>query len=113
MRSPPQKRKHINETQSRPSIASTSGENFLYNPKLREEIFGPYSLIVKCEDEEELLDVVKSLEGQLTATIIAEEEELKSYSPVIHILTEKVGRIIYNGVPTGVEVCSSRPRQSY
>lgn len=97
----------INETQSRPSLASTSGQNFLSNPKLHEEIFGPYSLIVKCEDEDELRDVVKSLEGQLTATIISEEDELKKYSPVINLLSEKVGRLIYNGVPTGVEVCSS------
>ncbi|MBU2491594.1 MAG: aldehyde dehydrogenase (NADP(+)) [Bacteroidetes bacterium] len=98
---------NINDTQSKPSVASTNGENFLSNPKLHEEVFGPYSLIVKCKDENELNEVVKSLEGQLTATIIAEEDELKSNIPIINIMEEKVGRIIYNGVPTGVEVCSS------
>lgn len=99
--------KNINDTQSKPSIASTSGENFLNNPKLHEEVFGPYSLIIKCKNEDELYKVVKSLEGQLTATIIAEDGELNSYSSIINLLEEKVGRIIYNGVPTGVEVCSS------
>ncbi len=96
-----------NETHSKPSIASTSGENFLSNPKLHEEVFGPYSLIVKCKNKNELMRVVQNLEGQLTATIIAENEELFDYKSIINLLEEKVGRIIYNGVPTGVEVCSS------
>ncbi len=99
--------RNINEIQSKPSVASTTGENFLNNPKLHEEVFGPYSLIVKCKDENELHKVVKSLEGQLTATIIAENNELINFKSIITLLEEKVGRIIYNGVPTGVEVCSS------
>lgn len=93
--------------QSRPLLASTSGNNFINNPNLHEEVFGPFSLVVKCKDKAELKLVVEKLKGQLTATVIAEENEIVEYSEIIESLSNKVGRIIFNGVPTGVEVCPS------
>ncbi len=67
-------------------------------------MFGPFSIVVQCSDEAQLLEVTSKLEGQLTGTIIAEEEDYKSLQPLIEKLQNRVGRIIINGVPTGVEV---------
>ena len=62
------------------------------------------SLIVVCENEKELQSVLKSLHGQLTATIIGTADDLKQFHNCLDLLMERVGRVIYNGVPTGVEV---------
>ncbi|WP_411030374.1 aldehyde dehydrogenase (NADP(+)) [Spongiimicrobium sp. 3-5] len=85
-------------------INATSGADFLANPKMHTEVFGPFSLVVKSKDEEELIAVINSLEGQLTGTILAEESELENLEGIIDALQNRVGRIIFNGVPTGVEV---------
>jgi len=90
-----------------PLIASVSGKEFLNNALLHEEVFGPFSLIVECYNEDQLSDVAASLKGQLTITILGSEEELRSNSELIHQLSSKSGRLIFNGVPTGVEVCAS------
>ena len=87
-----------------PQINSVFAKEFLNNSKMHQEVFGPFSLIVKCENYDELINVTKSLEGQLTGSLFAEESELKEFSPVIDVLKDKVGRLIFNGVPTGVEV---------
>ncbi|WP_242202627.1 aldehyde dehydrogenase (NADP(+)) [Aestuariivivens insulae] len=86
-------------------IATVSGADFLANPKTSQEVFGPFSLVVRCKDEAELLEVINNLEGQLTGTIIAEEEEYGNLHDLVDALENRVGRIIFNGVPTGVEVC--------
>jgi NADP-dependent aldehyde dehydrogenase len=88
-------------------IVSVSGKDFLENPKLQQEVFGPFSLVVKAENESELIAIINGLEGQLTGTIIAEKEEYANLHPIIDALEDRVGRIIFNGVPTGVEVCPS------
>ena len=90
-----------------PTIASVDGETFLSDPYLHEEVFGPYSLMVKCRDIEELIAVWKSLKGQLTTSIMATEEELEKYPGIIEIATTVAGRVVFNSVPTGVEVCPS------
>ena len=66
-----------------------------------------YSLIVRCEDQSELDQVLGSLDGQLTGSIIGDNSELSLYDSSIKIMERKVGRLIFNGVPTGVEVCPS------
>ena len=91
----------------RPTLASVSGDTFLDNPKLGEEIFGPYSLVVKCKDITELCEILQILDGQLTGSIIGDESEFSSFKSAIDLMENKVGRIIFNGVPTGVEVCPS------
>ncbi len=88
-------------------LVKVSGNQFLNNPELHEEVFGPYSLIVECEDAIQLLTIAENLEGQLTATILADEDELSNNKAALEAITEKVGRVIYNGAPTGVEVCHS------
>mgnify|MGYP005989727075 CR=1 FL=1 len=89
------------------TIVSVSGQDFLENTTLHLEVFGPFSMIVQCENEDELETVISKLEGQLTGTVISDENEVADYSKVIAALQNRVGRIIFNGVPTGVEVCES------
>lgn len=88
-------------------ILSVSGEEFLKNSKLHQEVFGPFSLIVKAKDEEGLIAIINNLDGQLTGTIIAEKEEYTNLHKIVDALEDRVGRIVFNGVPTGVEVCPS------
>lgn len=95
------------QNQSEAKIAQVSASDFIRNPKLREEIFGPYSLLVVAKDVAELENAVEVLEGQLTATLMADKQELQNYQALINKLTDKTGRIILNGVPTGVEVCAA------
>lgn len=90
---------------ARQAVATVSGDVFLKNKNLHQEVFGPYSLVVQCEDAAQLELIISQLEGQLTGTLIADEGEANTYSQVIAALQNRVGRIIFNGVPTGVEVC--------
>lgn len=90
-----------------PAVASVSATDFLANELLTEEVFGPYSLIVRCKDRHELLLVIHHLKGQLTSSVIGLESELTQNADLIQLLQEKAGRLIINGVPTGVEVCPS------
>jgi len=89
------------------AIVTVGGKTFLENPTLHLEVFGPFSMIVQCENASELETVIASLEGQLTGTVISDANEVANYPAVIAALQNRVGRIIFNGVPTGVEVCES------
>ena len=95
------------ENQSQASVASVSGKDFIANPKIHEEVFGPFSLLVVCESYEELLSAVSQLRGQLTASLMAEAQETLKYPALVQTLSQICGRFIMNGVPTGVEVCPS------
>lgn len=88
-------------------VSKVSGATFLENPTLHHEVFGPFSLLVECEDENQLEKILHNLEGQLTGTIIATDSEIVSNLAIVNALQNRVGRIIFNGVPTGVEVCPS------
>ncbi len=88
-------------------IATVEGKAFLANPTLHEEVFGPYSLVVQCENLDELTRIIQQLEGQLTGTILSEVEEMDANPRLIQALQDRVGRLIFNSVPTGVEVCPS------
>jgi 2,5-dioxopentanoate dehydrogenase len=93
--------------QGLPTLATVTAERFLQNPLLHGEVFGPYSLLVRCNDMDELLQVAQQLEGQLTATLMATAEDLQQCQPLIQAAEAMAGRIILNGVPTGVEVCQA------
>lgn len=86
------------------SLFQTDAETFLSDSSLEAEIFGPTTLFVQSNEREELLGIAKKMEGQLTATIHGTPEDLIEYSDLIAILETKVGRLIFNGYPTGVEV---------
>lgn len=92
----------------RQEVISVTGETFLQNTNFHNEVFGPFSVIVKCKNKEQLNEVLRQLEGQLTGTVLnSDQKELQEYKDVIDSLTATVGRIIYNSVPTGVEVCAA------
>jgi alpha-ketoglutaric semialdehyde dehydrogenase len=95
------------QTQAAAFVFSTDAEFYLNDGKLGEEIFGPSTLIVRCNEEGELKRVAESLQGHLTATIHATAEDLRQFSWLVSLLENKVGRLLYNGFPTGVEVCPS------
>lgn len=95
------------ENQGLPTLATVTAADFLSNHLLFEEVFGPYALLIKAKNIQELTEAANKLPGQLTATIIGEEGELLEHSAFIHLVMEKAGRVIINGVPTGVEVCAS------
>lgn len=97
----------IKSNYARQTVTTVEGSTFIENPTLHQEVFGPYSMVVQCEDTIELEAIISKLEGQLTGTVIAENNEIENYSGVIEALQDRVGRIIFNGVPTGVEVCPS------
>jgi len=90
-----------------PAIATVSGERFLNNRHLSEEVFGPFSLLVECADKAELIKVLQSIAGQLTATIMGTDQDLAAHRDLISLQTSLAGRVIINDVPTGVEVNSS------
>lgn len=97
----------VKENYAPPVITTVNGATFLENPTLHQEVFGPFSMVVQCENEDELTSVIRQLEGQLTGTIISDENEIANYTEVVNAMQDRVGRIIFNGVPTGVEVCPS------
>jgi alpha-ketoglutaric semialdehyde dehydrogenase len=89
------------------TLLTVEGKTFLENETLSHEVFGPFSVIVQCEDEAQLTTIIDQLAGQLTATILGAGTEIEKYTAVVAALQNRVGRIIFNGVPTGVEVCPS------
>ncbi len=87
-----------------PSMFQTDAETFLADSNLSEEIFGPTTIFVKPTKREEILQIAREMEGQLTATIHGNAEDLADYADLIAILETKAGRLVFNGFPTGVEV---------
>lgn len=91
----------------RQTILTVNASVFKSNPILQEEVFGPFTLVVICKNLNELEESVAVLKGQLTGTIMGSVENSKKYNSIFTTLHQKVGRLIFNEVPTGVEVCSS------
>jgi NADP-dependent aldehyde dehydrogenase len=77
------------------------------DPLLQEEVFGPTTLVIEVADDAQLKSALQALRGQLTATLIGEQSDLQKYQWLVPVLEEKVGRILVNGYPTGVEVCEA------
>jgi len=88
-----------------PGLFQTDVNSFLADPSLSAEVFGPSTLLVTYSDPELLPEIARKLEGQLTATIHASNSESEIVSTLLEVLDHKVGRIVFNGFPTGVEVC--------
>ncbi len=93
--------------QVRPVLFTCAGSTFLADPLLSGEVFGPASLVVSASGREQMIEIAGKLAGHLTATIHGTPRELGDYRDLIDILRQKVGRLIFNGFPTGVEVCPS------
>jgi alpha-ketoglutaric semialdehyde dehydrogenase len=87
------------------TIATTDAKTFLQNNLLNQEVFGPYSIVVQCENMDEMLAVAKNMEGQLTATLMATNHDIQQQPALTEAVKNLCGRFILNAVPTGVEVC--------
>jgi len=97
----------IERKEGRPATFATTFDTFRKHNELAEEVFGPSTVVVRCNSRQEVLGVARALDGQLTATIQGTPEDLVEYAELVSILEDKAGRLIFNGFPTGVEVCAS------
>jgi NADP-dependent aldehyde dehydrogenase len=86
------------------ALLETDYAAFVEDPALHEELFGPSTLLVTGTNRERMIDAARALRGHLTATILGTDDDLREYAELISILETKVGRVIFNGFPTGVEV---------
>lgn len=91
-------------TRAQATLLSTSAARFIEDAHLRAEMFGPASILVTGESVHELEQIAESMEGQLTASVHGTEQELVENARLVNLLQRKVGRVIFNGYPTGVEV---------
>lgn len=94
----------VGDAGSAPHLFRVSAETFKRDAKLREEVFGPSAIAVMCESEQELMECIECLPGQLTATLHASGDDMELATRVLPLITSKVGRVVWNGFPTGVEV---------
>ncbi len=90
---------------ARATLFATDAETFLAKHELMDEVFGPSTLVVHCGAKSQMLAAAEKLEGQLTATVHGTPEDFAANADLIAILETKVGRLVCNGYPTGVEVC--------
>lgn len=94
-------------TKAKAILFQTTGKVFMEQPRLQEEVFGPSSLVVTCADFDEMYEVASKLEGNLTATVHAAAGDAEQVNVLVDILECKVGRLLFGGYPTGVEVAPS------
>ena len=96
-----------NKTEAQAAVLATDSNTFLKHGELGEEVFGPATVIVTCSSRKDMMDVASTLGGHLTATVHGTADDLREFKDLIVLLEKKVGRLIYNGFPTGVEVCAA------
>ncbi|MDR6953479.1 NADP-dependent aldehyde dehydrogenase [Ancylobacter sp. 3268] len=89
----------------RPALFVAEAASFLAEPALSHEVFGASSLVIRCRDAAEMVQVARAVEGQLTATLHLDVADHPLAAQLLPVLEEKAGRILANGWPTGVEVC--------
>ncbi|MCA0398351.1 MAG: aldehyde dehydrogenase (NADP(+)) [Bacteroidetes bacterium] len=94
-----------NEYKGSAALMKVNSTQFRANEEFQNEVFGPSTLLVSCESLEDMVDTIATIHGQLTGSVFGTEADFSAFQPAINILAERVGRLIYNAVPTGVEVC--------
>ncbi|OAI92773.1 aldehyde dehydrogenase (NADP(+)) [Pseudomonas putida] len=96
------------DEQAQPQLFAADVQLLLEGDELlQEEVFGPATVVIEVEDTAQLRAAIQALRGQLTATLIGEPDELLAHAWLGELLQEKVGRVLVNGYPTGVEVCDA------
>lgn len=95
------------KTQCAAAVFVTDAEKLIDDRSLSHEVFGPSTLIVRCRNTDQMLEVARHLEGQLTATVHATQDELDRCGELLATLETKAGRLLFGGFPTGLEVCAS------
>ena len=92
-------------TAGRAAVWQVTAAQALAEPRLLEEVFGPSTLAVRYHGGEELEGLLRHLDGNLTASVHGEPDELREIGPILSLLETKAGRLLINQFPTGVEVC--------
>ena len=95
------------KTQAASALFVTDAKAFMNDPEMAEEVFGPSTLVVRCETAEQMLELACGLQGQLTATFHAGDADRSMLDPLRNIMEAKAGRLLFGGFPTGVEVCAA------
>jgi NADP-dependent aldehyde dehydrogenase len=95
------------KSQAKATIFSASSSAFDTNEHLHDENFGPSALVVRCKTRDELVRQVEKLEGHLSASVHGTDADLEEYADVITTLERKVGRIVFNGYTTGIDLCAA------
>ncbi len=90
-----------------PALFETTGAAWLADPVLGDEVFGPLGLVVRLRDEAAMVEIARSLHGQLTATLHMDDADTDAARHLLRVLEHKAGRVLVNGFPTGVEVCDA------
>ena len=88
-----------------PVVLQIKGADLVRDRELAGEVFGPSTLVIRFQDRKELMELVRGLEGQLTATLHGTESDIAEFGNLVDLLERKAGRLVVNGFPTGVEVC--------
>jgi 2,5-dioxopentanoate dehydrogenase len=91
----------------RPNLFETSADNYLQDHTLGHEVFGPLGLVIRVEDENDMVTLANGFEGQLTATLHMDETDAALARRLLPVLERKAGRVLFNGFPTGVEVADA------
>lgn len=90
--------------ESNAAVGLVKAHQFLQNPELVEEVFGPFTLVVHCVNQSEMLTVLKELPGQLTLSLLANDYDKKALQETLPLARQKAGRLLFEGLPTGVAV---------
>ena len=85
-------------------LVEAQATQVLTNPKLLEEVFGPFGLVISCSDQAEMKALLEQLDGQITITFAASEKDIRECIELFAIAQDKCGRLLFQGMPTGVEV---------
>ena len=102
-----ERREADNDRSSLPALFKVAAKDWMADRELQHEVFGAVGIVVMCDSRDEMIALAEELEGQLTTTLQMDEDDIELASVLLPILEEKSGRILANGFPTGVEVCSS------
>lgn len=100
-------KKNSSPNQCQAVVYKTDATTFLNTPSLSEEVFGAAALIVVYTNEKELRQITENLDGQLTVSLHMDQKDLPLAQSLLPVLERKAGRILVDGWPTGVEVCSA------
>ncbi|WP_158782827.1 aldehyde dehydrogenase (NADP(+)) [Pantoea sp. BAV 3049] len=92
------------KNQGQPQLFIASAGDFINEPRMQNEVFGPVSLLVRCASQQELLTVLQVLQGQLTITLQLEASDYPLAAELLPLLEQRAGRLLANGFPTGVDV---------
>jgi 2,5-dioxopentanoate dehydrogenase len=96
-----------NGSQAVPALFETTASAALLHEDIFEEVFGPSAILIRCQSAEEMEKIARRMPGSLTATLHGTAPDLVHHKGLVSILETRVGRLIFNGYPTGVEVCAS------